>query len=233
MAREMGRHVVPIWIPTMHLKSDGKELFGYAEPEQQGGLPCGYVRLGASSVVNGGFRHSAKSTERLVVLDFDLQWLPISDARNAFERGNRVEFKFQSDLIEGADALIGSLVRPYLAVHIRQTDFVATKYGKSISYYQAEILSALQKREGQKFRTLLVSSDDRVDISSSIAGLFENVVMLIAGKRRQEAGVASEALVHLLVLGMADGFIGTPQSSFSEFAEAMHSGSVGVAGLVR
>jgi hypothetical protein len=233
VAREINRQVFPIWIPTLHLMSDATDVFEQDWLGSQGGFPGSYVGLEASSIMGGGFRSLAAATQQLIVLKFDLQWVPIDDVKNVLGPQKNVEFQFRPGLVKMAKELIGSVSRPYLAVHIRQTDFAThTNNYKPMSYYEAEILTAVQRRAGiPKYRTLLVASDDRVNISPSILELFENVVILNPEKGRREAGVAGEALVHLLSLGMADGFIGTPRSSFSEFAEAMRTGSVVVPGL--
>jgi len=233
VAREINRQVFPIWIQTLHLGSDATDVFEQEWSGSQGGLPHRYVGLGASSIKSGGFRSLAEGTQQLIVLKFDLQWLPIDEIRNVLGSKENVEFQFRSELVKMAKELIASVSRPYLAVHIRQTDFATNKDNfKPISYYEAEILAAVEGRAGiPKYRTLLVASDDRVSISPSILELFENVMILNPEKGRRESGVAAEALVHLLSLGTADGFIGTPRSSFSEFAEAMRSGSVVVPGL--
>jgi hypothetical protein len=233
VARETNRHVVPIWIQTMHLRSDATDVFEQDWSGSQGGFPHRYVGLGASSILSGEFRSLAEGTQQLVVLKFDVQWLPISQVSNLLGPKQAVEFRFRSDLVNTARELIASLARPYLAVHIRQTDFLTNKSNyKPMSRYETEILTAVKKRSAMPgYRTLLVASDDNVSISPSISALFEKVVMLNPEKGRQEPGVAGEALVHLLSLGKADGFIGTPRSSFSEFAEAIRSGSVAVAGL--
>jgi hypothetical protein len=233
VAREINRQVFPIWIETMHLRSDATDVFEQEWSGSPGGLPHRYVGLGASSIMNGGFRSLAEGTRQLLVLEFDLQWLPIDDIKNLLGPKENVEFQFRSDLVKTANELIASVSRPYLAVHIRQTDFATNKSNyKPISYYETEILTAVQRPAGiSKYRTLLVASDDRVSISPSILELFENVVILNPEKGRRESGVAGEALIHLLSLGRADGFIGTPRSSFSEFAEAIRSGSVSVPGL--
>ena len=233
VAREINRQVFPIWIHTLHLKSDATDVFEQKWTGPQGGFPHRYVGLGAASIMSGDFRSLAEATQQLIVLKFDLQWLPIDEIKNVLGPKQNVEFQFRSDLIKMAKELIASVSRPYLAVHIRQTDFATnTNNYKPMSYYETEILTAVQRRSGvPKYRTLLVASDDRVNISPSILELFENVVILNPEKGRQEAGVAGEALIHLLSLGVADGFVGTPRSSFSEFAEAMHSGSVIIPGL--
>ena len=233
VASEINRQVFPIWIQTLHLRSDATDVFEQVRLGSQGGFPHSYVGLGASSIMGGGFRSLAEATQQLIVLKFDLQWLPIDDVKNVLGPQKNVEFKFRPDLVKMAKELIASVSPPYLAVHIRQTDFATNKNNyKPMSYYETEILTAVQRRTGiPKYRTLLVASDDRVSISPSILELFEHVVILNPEKGRQEAGVAGEALVHLLSLGMADGFIGTPRSSFSEFAEAIRSGSVAVPGL--
>jgi hypothetical protein len=234
VARITNRQMVPIWIETMHLRSDATDVFEQDWSQYQaGGFPHRYVGLGASSIMSGEFRSLAEDIQRLVVLKFDLQWLSIRDIKNALLPKENVEFRFRSDLVNMANELIASLGRPYLAVHIRQTDFLTNKDNyKPMSYYETEILSAVQRRAGApKYRTLLVASDDHTSISASILELFENVVVLNPEKGRQEPGVAGEALIHLLSLGTADGFIGTPRSSFSEFAEVMHSGAVVVPGL--
>jgi hypothetical protein len=233
VAREVDRQVFPIWIPTLHLRSDASDVFEQQRLGSQGGLPHSYVGLGASSILDGGFRFLAEASQQLIVLKFDLQWVSIDDVKSVLGLNKNVEFQFRPDLVNLAKALIASVSRPYLAVHIRQTDFVtSTTNSKPMSYYETEILTAVERRVGiPKYRTLLIASDDRVNISLSILELFENVVILNPEKRRQEAGVAGEALVHLLSLGVADGFVGTPRSSFSEFAEAMRIGSVVVPGL--
>lgn len=233
VAREINRQVVPIWIQTLHLRSDATDVFEQDWLGSQGGFPHSYVGLGASSIMGGGFRSVAEATQQLIVLRFDLQWVPINDVKNVLGPKENVEFQFRPELVKMAKELIGSLSRPYLAVHIRQMDFAThTNNYKPMSYFESEILTAVQRPAGiPKYRTLLVASDDRVSLSPSILQLFEHVVILNPEKGRQEAGVAGEALIHLLSLGMADGFIGTPRSSFSEFAEAMRSGSVVVPGL--
>jgi hypothetical protein len=233
VARAINRQLVPIWIQTMHLSSDASDVFEQDWSGAQGGFPRRYLALGASSILSGGFRSLAESTKQLAVLNFDVQWLPISETSCALGPTEKVKFLFRPDLVKTASELVASLPRPYLAVHIRQTDFLANKDNyKSMSYYEAEILAAVQARAAApRYRTLLVASDDRVNISPSISELFENVVILTPEKGRREAGVAGEALVHLLSLGAADGFVGTPRSSFSEFADAMHSGPVVVPGL--
>jgi hypothetical protein len=233
VARELNRQVFPIWIPTLHLRSDATDVFEKKWTGSRGGLLHRYVGLGASSIMSGDFRSLAEGTRQLIVLKFDLQWLPIDEIKNVLGPKQNVEFQFRSDHLKTAKELIASVPRPYLAVHIRQTDFATnTNNYKPMPYYETEILTAVQRRAGiPKYRTLLVASDDRVSISSSISELFENVVILNPEKGRRESGVAAEALVHLLSLGTADGFIGTPRSSFSEFAEAMRSGSVIVPGL--
>jgi GDP-fucose protein O-fucosyltransferase len=233
VARELKRQVIPIWIETMHLRSDSSDVFEQEWSEFRGRLPHRYFGLGASSILNGEFRSLAKQSQNLVMLNFDVQWLPIADSRNVFGPEGSVEFHFRSDLVNTARELIASLVRPYLAVHIRQTDFTTNKDNyKSMSYFEVEIAKAVENvSSGSKFRTLLVASDDHVSMPSALAELFENVVVLIPKKGRRDSGVAAEALVHLLSLSAADGFVGTPRSSFSEFAEAIRSGWVVVPGL--
>jgi hypothetical protein len=233
VAREINRQVFPIWIDTLHLRSDAADVFEEKWSGPQGGFPRRYLGLGASSIMSGDFRSMVEDVQQLIVLKFDLQWVPIDDLGKVLGPKENVEFRFRSNLVKTTKELLASVSRPYLAVHIRQTDFAANKINyKPISYYETEILAAVQRSTGtSKYRTLLVASDDRVSISPSILELFENVVILNPEKGRRESGVAGEALIHLLSLGMADGFIGTPKSSFSEFAEAMRSGPVVVPGL--
>ncbi len=144
IAREINRHVVPIWIQTMHLGSDATDVFEQDWSGSQGGFPYRYVGLGASSVMSGEFRSLAKRTQQLVVLKFDLQWLPISDISNVLGPKEAVEFRFRSDLVNIAKELIASLARPYLAVHIRQTDFLTNKdnYSPYATFYSLSYLDA-------------------------------------------------------------------------------------------
>jgi hypothetical protein len=233
VARELNRLVIPIWIETIHLRSDGRDIFEQEWSQFSGGLPHRYVGLGASSIMGGGFRSLANQLQNLIVLNFDVQWLSIAEARSGLGRKDAVEFNFRSELVNLARDLVRSLVRPYLAIHIRQTDFVTnTNNSKPMTYYETEITKAVERVcGGLKFRTLLVASDDHVNISPAVSELFENVVVLLPEKGRRESGVAAEALIHLLSLSAADGFIGTPRSSFSEFAEAIRFGWVVVPGL--
>ena len=233
VAREMNRQVVPIWLRTMHLESDGSDIFEDNISVAPGGIPRGYVGLPASSVIDGGFRSLDKGAQKLIVLNLGSQWLPIREVSDALSPASAIEFKFRPELVRQANEFTVSLPRPYLAVHIRQTDFLTNKDNyKPMSYYEAEISAAVQRCESKgRFRTLLVASDDRVSVSPAISSLFENIAVLTPEKGRKQQGVAEEALVHLLSLGRADEFVGTPRSSFSEFADAMIDGTVRVPGL--
>ncbi|MFT4115680.1 O-fucosyltransferase family protein [Bradyrhizobium sp.] len=233
VGRELNRQVLPIWIKTMHLESDATDVFEEEWSKFRGGLPHGYVGVNTSSVLTGEFRSLAQSKQQLVVLGFDLQWLPIAETRRLFGPHESVEFRFRPNLVAAANELVASLRRPYLAVHIRQTDFIANQANyKPMSYYEAEIAKAVGGRADRlKYATLLVASDDSVNLDAALLAEFENVVILTPEKSRTEAGVASEALVHLLALGTSDGFVGTPRSSFSEFADAVQCGAVVVPGL--
>jgi hypothetical protein len=228
MGQKIGRNVFPAWIETDHLRSNGFDIFnGLPRRMATLSLPS-YCLLGLNHIRTGAYIEIARrNSNRLIVLSFDAQWMQFNASRSLMDANCPVKFPFREDVLSSAYSLVGELRRPYLAVHIRQTDFLShTNHGKSPAYFEGQIAMRVNERRQDRFKTLLVASDSLVHISAETRAKFEHVVVLTPTLRRRQHGVAKQALTHLLALAAADAFVESPKSSFSEFILALRRGII-------
>jgi len=225
VAQKIGRSVFPAWIETRLFASDGFDILDGIPSKMAGFSLPNYCLLGLNHIISGAYVEMAqRNVNRLIVLDFDAQWINFNASRSTIDTNFPVKFPIREDVLATARSLIAELSRPCLAVHIRQTDFL--EIGKPMNYFEKRIMELINERQQDRFKTLLIASDDLVDLSTETQGQFEHVFVLTPTFSRWQIGVAKEALTHLLVLAAADAFIGSPKSSFSEFVQALRQGMI-------
>ncbi len=221
-----GRKIGIVWMGNPHLMSDGSDLFTEQHSHLHTELRrCRYALLSMRDIRSGEYRRiAAEQQNRLLVLGTEAQWTPFQEAARLTPEASTVYLDIRNAVHEVADAIIAGLPRPYIGVHIRQTDFV-TPIGnaQSLRYFEQQIVNAASVTS---YRTLVIASDDIVYLSKAVESRFEKVVTIRPTLRRDQIGVASEAMSHILVLMQADEFIPSPYSSFSEFVIAEHNGLI-------
>jgi hypothetical protein len=227
LARQLGRVVAPVWIETGQLMSNGLDIFPRASSKTRHKIFPYFICLKGKDLCDPAVLNPEHYQSKLVVLDFDAQWIPFKKSSALMKDVDAVEVCFRKEVFRARDEICARLERPFLAVHIRQTDFVThTANSKSINYFESLILSRVLHIKKDPFKTLLIASDEEVCVSPDIERKFRSVVTLTPSFSRRERGVAAEALAHLLVLAVADDFIGSPQSSFSEFVCELRAGTI-------
>jgi hypothetical protein len=227
LARASGRTVVPIWLPTKELASDGNDVFPQAFIAE-GELPI-QARLVRVSNLQELPRVLRESIGHLLVLDFDAQWQSIEASRRSMNVTEPIVFAVRDKIVADAGAIRSQLTHGYISVHVRQGDFLThTGFAKPLDYFEDQIIAT--RKCFPAAESLLVASDEPLSLSPAIAGLFAKTVVLTPRYKRTEQGVAPEALSHLVALANATEFIPSPMSSFSELVLAMRSSLVRVEG---
>jgi hypothetical protein len=227
IARQLGRVVAPVWIETSQLMSNGLDIFPRASSKTRQKTFPYFVCLKGKELSDPTVLNPEHYRSKLIVLDFDAQWIPFKKSGALIKDVDAVEFCFRKEVFRARDEICATLERPLLAVHIRQTDFVThTANAKSSSYFESLVISRVPHSRKNPFKTLLIASDGDACLSPDIKRKFRSVVTLTPSFSRRERGVAAEALAHLLVLAAADDFIGSPQSSFSEFVYELRAGTI-------
>lgn len=231
LGAQWGRKVVPVWLRTKELASDGSDIFPKVTHASSGDRRLSYHKISIKTLNERGLA-SDTTKDRLVVLDVKAQWVEIDRARTMVGSAAPVSFQFTDGVLRATNAIEQELGRPAVAVHMRQTDFRGTSpylsvpWAKPAAYFEDKILEVLAAAGAKTFHTLLVASDEHPKLQSNVTARFAKVVVLTPKFGRADNGVAPEALSHLLALARADEFIGSPNSSFSEFVEALRRGTV-------
>jgi hypothetical protein len=233
IANRLGRRLVPLWMSTKELASDGADVFAASFEANHTLAYARYDRLRIDDHVQRDLAQiSAGGKRRLLVVDYDAQWVPLAKATALFARDTPVELPIRAEVVDAANTLVRTFERPILAVHIRQADFLThTPFARPMSYFEGQIERALERRDD--YRTLLVASDDAVQLNARVTSRFRHVGVLTPAFSRSELGVAPEALVHAFAIAAGSDFIDSPQSSFSELIEALRRELVVVPGLQR
>jgi hypothetical protein len=223
-----GRRVASVWMANSHLMSNASDVLELRDVNFNSGSPAKgqsprYALIDASDVKSGRFYEIAdKNRDRLVVMTSAAQWVSFQRGVELTRRARPAHIPIRSTISAGAAAMVASIPRPYLAVHIRQTDFIThTGQAQDMDYFERLIRSAATHRS---FKTLLIASDDALSVTAPTRSLFEQVIILRPSFSRGEEGAAPEAMEHLLVLMDADEFIPSPHSSFSELVLAQRRG---------
>lgn len=220
-----GRELVPVWLSTKELASDGSDVLANAPTlEDRRLLRTRPVRM--LSCADGAHlvKRARMHSSSVLALDFDAQWISIRDARATLGRTAPVSIAVRGAIDDEANQIMSGWRGRTLAVHIRQTDFVShTPFARSVAEFEAEI-----SRRPTGYSTLLIASDGPVVLSTTTRDRFEHVQVIQPTLARTEPGVAPEAMAHVLALARADDFIGSPMSSFSELVSAIRDAVVTV-----